>query len=296
MDESGKLRPRFFSNAAPGSAGLGRQSHAQLDAQRPGPPEWSATTGAQSRLYAWTELPDRHRNEVCRQIRKRCEAFIRSVRVDRSWRRTEIDRLVSEVAAHLLRATSLPKCETPMQSELSVVPTKAPSETGRANIKPPARLPWLASGRVDPFEPMRDARVIWVVEETCNRQALLHRYEDVRRRERGGKWDGSGYPLVAVDERTIVQLSGHYDPAEDETNSLQVEDSRGRGAGLCNWPSIISGPTTMLSPWCRSLRMIATPKNRLAANGRSARSPALSMPASHMPYGTMTEWKTPSDA
>ena len=199
-------------------------------------------TGAQLRLYAWTELPDPHRNEVCRQIRMRCEAFIGSVRVDRSRRRTEIDRLVSEVVAHLLRATLLPKGETPMQTELPVVPTKASSETGRANIKPAARPPWLASGRLDLFDPMRDARVIWVVEETCNRQALFHRYEDVRRRERGGKWDGSGYPLVAVDEQTIEQLSGHYDPAEDETNSLQVEDSRRAWNGLVQLAGHHFGP------------------------------------------------------
>jgi hypothetical protein len=242
MDESGKLRPRFFSNAVPGSARLGRQSHARLDAQRSGPPEWSAMTGAQLRLFAWTELPDGHRNEVCRQIRMRCEAFINSVRVDRNRRKTEIDRLVSEVVAHLLRATLLPKDAAPMQSELPVVPIKAASTTGRANIKPVARPPWLASGQVDPFEPMRDPRVIWVVEETCNRQALVHRYEDVRRRDRGGKWDGSGYPLVAVDAQTIEQLSGHYDPVEDETNSLRVEDSRQAWNGLVQLAEYHFGP------------------------------------------------------
>jgi|SRR5581483_8423435 len=219
MDESGKLPLRFFSNAAPESVRFGRPSVAQSDAQRPAPPEWSKMTGAQLRLYAWTELPDSHRNEVCRQIRMRCEAFIGSVRVDRSQRRTEIDRLVSEVVAHLLRATILSKDDTPMQTELPTASSADPA-------------PWLTVGRLDRSEPARDARVLWVVDEVCNRQALFHRYEDVRRRDRGGKWDGTGYPLVAVDQQTMEQLSGHYDPAEDETNALHVEDSRRVWDGL----------------------------------------------------------------
>jgi hypothetical protein len=190
-------------------------------------------TGAQLRLYAWSQLSDRHRNEVCRQVRMRCEAFIGSVRVERGQRKTEADRLVSEVVAHLLRATSLHKDENVMESDLSAVQTKAPSPAGGTNVRSSPPPPWLAaSGRIDDFEPVRDARVIWVIEETCNRQALLHRYEDVRRRERGGKWDGSGYPLVAVDEQTMEQLSGHYDPTENEANSLQAEDSRRAWNGL----------------------------------------------------------------
>jgi len=188
--------------------------------------------GAQLRLYAWGQLPDRHRNEVCRQVRVRCEAFIGSVRVERGHRKTEVDRLVSEVVAHLLRATSLHRDENVMESDLSAVQTKAPPEAAATSAKPSVPPPWLASGRIDNSEPVRDARVIWLLDETCNRQALLHRYEDMRRRDRGGKWDGSGYPLVAVDEQTIEQLSGHYDPAESEADSLHAEDSRRAWTGL----------------------------------------------------------------
>jgi hypothetical protein len=189
-------------------------------------------TGAQLRLYAWSQLPDRHRDEVCRQVRVRCEAFIGSVRVERGHRKTEIDRLVSEVVAHLLRATSLHRDENAMETDLSAVQTKAPSEAEGTNVRPSAPPPWLASGRIDNSAPMRDGRVIWLMDETCNRQALLHRYEDMRRRDRGGKWDGTGYPLVAVDEQTIEQLSGHYDPAESEADSLHAEDSRRAWSGL----------------------------------------------------------------
>ena len=222
MDETGHLPMRFFSDSAPESARLGRQSPEHSPGQRSGAPDWARMTGAQLRLYAWGQLPDRHRNEVCRQVRMRCEAFIGSVRVERGQRKTEVDRLVSEVVAHLLRATMLHKDETVMDIDVSADQLMAPSA-------PP---PWLVSGRIDDFEPVRDARVIWVIEETCNRQALLHRYEDLRRRDRGGKWDGSGYPLVAVDEQTMEQLSGHYDPAEDAAGSLEAEDSRRAWIGL----------------------------------------------------------------
>jgi hypothetical protein len=199
-------------------------------------------TGAQLRLYAWGQLPDRHRNEVCRQVRVRCETFIGSVRVERGHRKTEVDRLVSEVVAHLLRATSLHRDENVMESDLSAGQMKAPSEAAAATARPLAPPPWLASGRIDNSEPLRDARVIWLMDETCNRQALLHRYEDMRRRDRGGKWDGSGYPLVAVDAQTMEQLSGHYDPAESEANSLHAEDSRRAWSGLVHLAEHQFGP------------------------------------------------------
>lgn len=230
MDESGRLPIRFFSDSAPESVRLGRQSRAHLPAQQSGSTEWARMTGAQWRLSAWGQLPDRHRNEVCRQVRVRCEAFIGSVRVERGHRKTEIDRLVSEVVAHLLRATSLHRDENVMESDLPAVQTKAPSDAAATNAGPSVPPPWLASGRIDNSEPVRDARVIWLLDETCNRQALLHRYEDMRRRDRGGKWDGSGYPLVAVDAQTIEQLSGHYDPGE--ADSLHAEDSRQAWRGL----------------------------------------------------------------
>ncbi|HEX4410938.1 MAG TPA: hypothetical protein VH206_19385 [Xanthobacteraceae bacterium] len=237
MDESRYLPMRFFSESAPESVDLGRQSDAQPSAQGSGSPVWASMTGSQLRLYAWSELPDRHRNEVCRQIRLRCEVFIGSLRVDRGQRKTEVDRLVSEVVAHLLRATSLPKNEiakgeTTKETELPAVRTMSQANAGRSSAQSSAVPPWLASGQADPLEPARDSRIAWMVEETCNRQALLHRYEDVRRRERGGKWDGSGYPLVAVDEQTIEQLSGHYDPAESDADPLQAEDTRRAWAGL----------------------------------------------------------------
>ena len=230
MDQPDMAPPKFFSEAMPDSAQPDRQSSTGLPAQRSGQSGQPGITGSELRLYVWSMLPERHRNEVCRQIRACCETFIASVRVERGQRKAETDRLVSEVVAHLLRATSVPREETPMERQSPASENNVTSERGRAAAGPP--MPWRAKGAADEHDPLRDARVRWVVEDTCNKPALFHRYEDVRRRDRGGKWDGSGYPLMPVDDQTIEQLSGHYDPAEDETNSLQAEDSRRAWAGL----------------------------------------------------------------
>jgi hypothetical protein len=230
MDQSGEQkRESLFPGSAPESDRPSRQSRtgsAALGPRGSVPPGLSA---AELRLSAWSELPDRHRNEVCRQIRMRCETFISMSRVDRRQRKSEVDNLFSEVVAHLLRATSLRRDDAAMSGETTMI-TQA---NERSNAAPASSAqPWLGRGRLDAWEPMRDARVIWVVEETCNRQALFHRYEDMRRRDRGGKWHGSGYPLVTVDEQTMEQLSGHYDPAENEADALQLEESRRAWAGL----------------------------------------------------------------
>jgi hypothetical protein len=229
MDQPDMAQQKYFSEAMPDSAQPGRQSSTGLPAQRPGQLDQPGMTGSELRLFVWSVLPERHRNEVCRQIRACCETFIASVRVERGQRKSETDRLVSEVVAHLLRATSVPREETPMERQSPAMENNAPSERGRAVAGP---MPWRAKGAADEHDPTRDARVRWVVEDICNRPALFHRYEDVRRRDRGGKWDGSGYPLMPVDDQTIEQLSGHYDPSEDETESLQAEDSRRAWAGL----------------------------------------------------------------
>jgi hypothetical protein len=232
MDQTGEEQKKsFFPGSTPESGKTIRQSNTGTAAPPPGQSVPTGMTGAELRLYAWSELPELHRNEVCRQIRMRCETFVSTMRVDRRQRKSEVDSLFSEVVAHLLRATSVHREEAAERDTRTMEANERsdPAQRVRESGAPP---PWLAKGRFDPWEPMRDARVIWVVEETCNRQALFHRYEDTRRRDRGGKWDGSGYPLVTVDNQTIERLSGHYDPAEDETDSLQAEDSRRAWRGL----------------------------------------------------------------
>lgn len=228
MDQTGEQKGEsFFPGSAPESDRPSRQSGTGSAPREPQGSVPQGLSAAELRLYAWNELPDRHRNEVCRQIRMRCETFISMSRVDRRQRKAEVDGLFSEVVAHLLRATSVRREDTAISGEPMM--TVADNEqSGRAALAPP----WLVRGRLDAWEPMRDARVIWVVEETCNRQALFHRYEDMRRRDRGGKWHGSGYPLVTVDEQTMEQLSGHYDPAENEADALALEESRQAWRGL----------------------------------------------------------------
>jgi hypothetical protein len=222
MDGTGKEQGKFFYvPKMPESAGSSRHLSAGVSGRSD---HSRVMSGAELRLYAWSELPDSHRNEVCRQVRLRCEAFISSLRVDRSQRRSEIDGLVSEVVAHLLRATSLRMKEATMDCNC---PSAQPGAS-----RQPGPVPWFEKGKVNLYEPARDARVIWIVEDTCNRQALFHRYEDVRRRDRGGKWDGSGYPLVAVDNQTIEQLGGHYDPGEEEIDALEEQDARRAWEGL----------------------------------------------------------------
>jgi hypothetical protein len=109
--------------------------------------------------------------------------------------------------------------------------TERPTPAGVSD-RPQQPKPWLSRGAIDEQDPMRDGRVAWLVDEVCNRQALLHRYEDVRRRERGGKWDGSGYPLVQVDDRTLEQLGGYEDVEEGHQNGLDAGDSGRAWSGL----------------------------------------------------------------
>src|SRR5262249_6877562 len=237
MHDSGQIESQKFFAGVPESGPPGRHSTTDDSVEPPGPPARRAMTAAELRLRAWTELPERHRDEVCRQIRKRCESFVASLRVERAARQSEADGLVSEVVAHLLRATTLGRDEPPMNDV-------SPSTAASADSTPgtPAPWPWLAKGRIDERAPAGDARVTWLIDETCNRQALFHRFEDMRRRDRGGKWDGTGYPMVAVDHQTLDNLSGAYDPAESEADGLAIDDSRRAWDGLVKLAAHQFGP------------------------------------------------------
>ena len=230
------MSQNFFAGV-PESGSPGRQPTTGESVRPLGPPARPPMSAAELRLRAWTELPERHRDEVCRQIRRRCEAFVASIRVERIARKSEADGLVSEVVAHLLRATSLGRDEPPMNR---AAPQMASASVPTMEATTP--WPWLANGRIDERDPAGDARVTWLIDETCNRQALFHRFEDMRRRDRGGKWDGTGYPLVAVDHQTIENLSGAYDPADSEADSLTIDDSRRAWDGLVKLAAHQFGP------------------------------------------------------
>src|ERR1043166_573237 len=118
MDQLGQAQRNFLPEGVPESGSASRHSSTGESVQPSGPPARPAISAAQLRLRAWTELPERHRDEVCRQIRRRCEAFVASIRVESIARKSEADGLGSEVVAHLLRATSLGRDEPPMNPAL----------------------------------------------------------------------------------------------------------------------------------------------------------------------------------
>src|ERR1043166_10062751 len=163
MPESGQTQNQYFFPAVPESESSGRHSTTGECVEPPGPAR-PAMTGAELRLRAWTELPQRHRDEVCRQIRRRCEAFVASIRVEKVARQAEADGLVSEVVAHLLRATSTGREQPPMNDASPQTPSGLTTEAGRP-------WPWLAQRRGDEHDSAGDARVTWLLAEACNPQA-----------------------------------------------------------------------------------------------------------------------------
>ena len=229
MGKTDDGKKNYFSRITPESDVLSRPSHMGVTAPPSAPPQFSGMSGSALRLAVWTELPEQRRREVCMQIRTRCEAFISSLRVEPGRRKYEVDQLLSEVVANLLRATSVRQADPRMNEDRQVV--------GSTDLPP-----CLAHPDPDKGSPNQEAQVKWLLDETCNRQALRHRYEDVRRRERGGKWDGSGYPLVAVDDQTLERLSGHYDPSNDHNGSLEAEDLRLAWVGLIQLVNHQFGP------------------------------------------------------
>lgn len=163
-----------------------------------------------------------------------------SARVAGSERQSEIAELVSEVMAHLLRATSV--CWSENMDAHGALPASGTEEVLASGGATPGAVPWLKKGQIDERDSRRDGRVIWLVDAICNRPALFHRYEDVRRRDRGGKWDGAGYPLVQADDQMIERLRGEADPAEDQHAALHAEDSQRAWRGLVEMVERQFGP------------------------------------------------------
>jgi hypothetical protein len=100
MVKDGKAAPEIFSDGTAESSGAGRHFNAESGFGRPG------VTRAEVLLTVWNDLPSGHRDELCRQIRKRCEAFVSSIGVQKDDRQNEADILFSEVVANILRVTT----------------------------------------------------------------------------------------------------------------------------------------------------------------------------------------------
>src|SRR5262249_16035109 len=114
MDQLGQAQRNYLSEGVSESGAPRRPSATGESVQPSGTPARPAMSAAELRLRAGTELRERDRDEVCRQVRRRCEAYVASMRVETVARKPQADGLVSEVVAHLLRATSLGKGESLM--------------------------------------------------------------------------------------------------------------------------------------------------------------------------------------
>jgi hypothetical protein len=131
---------------------------------------------ATRRLHVVKSLPPRHLACVYKLIRKLClthiaDASRRDPSIDSEG---EVDDLSSEVFAKLFVASRTRMEGDPFVGE---VPTE-----------------WEISD-----DPLRDTRVIWLIDQVGGQQALKHRQEDIRRNLHGGKWRGNGYRQVQLE-------------------------------------------------------------------------------------------------
>lgn len=71
-------------------------------------------------------------------------------------------------------------------------------------------------------DPKRDARVAWLIAQVGGPRALIHRYEDIRRRRFGGKWSEHGYRQVQLEPEHVEGLS--VDP-DDPNYEMDVRSA-----------------------------------------------------------------------
>ena len=88
----------------------------------------------------------------------------------------------------------------------------------------------LTSLTTNEHDPVRDGRVIWLLQEMGGIQAIAHRHEDILRRRHGRAVPGLGRPTMQYDgdETTDVQ---------NDRNALEFEDAKRIWLGL----SIMAG-------------------------------------------------------
>ena len=149
---------------------------------------------AELRLRMLHSLPRSHRDYLYRVVRGSCERYLRTKAVPQA--ELSIEELLSEVWAKLL----------------GVVVVKSSSEqTATAS---------LTSLTTNEHDPVRDGRVIWLLQEMGGLQAIAHRHEDILRRRHGRAVPGLGRPTVQYDgedETTDVQ---------NDRNALEFEDAK----------------------------------------------------------------------
>jgi hypothetical protein len=157
------------------------------------------------RLRILHSLPRSHRDYLYNETRRSCERYLRTKAVPKA--ELSIEELLSEVWAKLLGV---------------VVVKSSSGQTATAS---------LASLMANEHDPIRDGRVIWLLQEIGGLQAIAHRHEDILRRRHGRTVPGLGRPTVQYegeDETTDVQ---------NDRNALEFEDAKRIWLGL----SIMAG-------------------------------------------------------
>lgn len=149
-----------------------------------------------ARLRVLASLPRRHQEYFFAVVRQLCTNFV--ARAARRSRGTdvaaEVRELSSEVMAKLFGAVR--------------VEPLAGDQVGDAS----------AHGLTADEDPKRDARAAWLIAQVGGPRALIHRYEDIRRRRFGGKWGEQGYRNVQLEPEHVEGLSVDPDDPSSEAD------------------------------------------------------------------------------
>lgn len=172
------------------------------------------------RLRILNALPQRHLDYCCAEISRMCVAYIGSLGISPAERDSLAMELLSEVMAKLLgvmsrRSDADAEPRTENDSGGREVPqdqAERDEEDEQASDESKVPIVWA----VDDADPSRDGRVSWLIREVGGRQALAHRYEDMRR-QRWGRWDKNGYRTVQPAE---LQSLGGADGDDDILSRL----------------------------------------------------------------------------
>src|SRR5262245_18534553 len=195
----------------------------------------------ETRLRVLSSLPQLHADYVCAAVREQCARYIASLGIRLADRDSETLELFSEVMAKLLGATAASGRGQADQPD-DIGDESEPANGDDRTVDEAAMLG--GHWTIDERDPKRDGRVIWLIEEIGGRRALSHRYEDMRR-QRFGRWQGSGYRTVQIsalhgevqtgesDDEALARYADRSHPLlEEQADPRQVQDTRWAWVGL----------------------------------------------------------------
>jgi hypothetical protein len=139
---------------------------------------------ATARLRLLKSLPRQHQAYFFKRIRELCmEYIVAASRRDSSIDcHQEAEELRSEVFFKLFGSSDIV-----VEHDFGIISKKIPTAISD--------------------DPGQDERVIWLILQVGGPGALKHRHEDIRRRNRGGKWRDEGYRQVQLEMAHIAGLS-----------------------------------------------------------------------------------------